>query len=205
MPPELWIGILAGGFALLGASLGAGLTYLANRDNRKATVRDQAHRHAIETCSVFIGVSFIFISRKHDIVSSLARLQQLYPKETRLGQYLDDDLLKSTVHPMVEQFYTTCVRAEATAPTDIAAKHIHHMGLVHAVLGQLMSDGMAGRLPADWKAKADRCTDEHQESANQLIQHLRDFDAAATYRKPITYDPDAREEVDVPVKDVQHK
>lgn len=204
MPLELWIGALAGGFALLGASLGAGLTYLANRDTRKATVRDQAHRHAIETCSDFIGVSFIFISRKHDIVSSLARLKRANPNATRLGQLLDDDLLKSAVHPMIEQFYTTCVRAEATAPTSTAAKYIHKMGIVHAVLGQLMADGMEANLPTDWEARADRCIAEHDEAANELIHHLRDFDAITTYRKPIIYDPNVADSIDTPESNMSH-
>ena len=202
MPLELWVGILAGGFTLLGGVAGVGLTYLANRDNRKATVRDQAHRQAIETCSDFIGVSFIFISRKHDIVSSLARLKRANPNATRLGHLLDDDLLKSAVHPMVEQFYTTCVRAEATAPTATAAKHIHKMGVVHAVLGQLMADGMKANLQVGWEAMADRSVAEHDEAANALIHHLRDFDAKTTYRKPITYNPRAVDSVDVPSTDV---
>jgi hypothetical protein len=204
LPPELWTGVLAGGFALLGITVGAALTYLANRDARKATVRDQAHRHAIDTCSDFIGISFVFISRKHDVVSSLARLKLAHPTATRLGHLLDDDLLKTTVHPMVEQFYTTVVRAEATAPTDTAAKYIHQMGVVHAVLGGLMSEGMAGKLPTDWKQQADRCTAEHQEAANALIKHLRDFDAAATFRKPITFDASTQDRVDAPAPDVQH-
>jgi hypothetical protein len=202
--PELWTGILGGGFALLGVTAGAGLNYFVGRNNRQATVRDQAHRNAIETCSNFIGVSYIFISRKHDIVASLARLQKAHPNATNLGSMLDDELLKTNVHPMVEQFYTTCVRAEATAPTATAAKHIHHMGVVHGVLGQLMADGMKGNLPADWKATADRCVAEHDESANDLISHLRDFDAAATYRKPITFNRKAAESVDGRAEDVSH-
>lgn len=204
MPLELWPGILAGGFALLGAAAGAGLTYLTNRDNRKATVRDQAHRHAIDTCTGFVGVSFIFISRKHDIVSSLARLKQIHPDAARLGRFLDDDLLKTVVHPVVEQFYTLCVRAESAAPTNEAAEHIHKMAVVHSAIGQLMSDGMAGQLPADWKAQAAACIRDHDEAANQLIRHLRDFEATATYRKRITFTPDGRELVDAPAENVQH-
>lgn len=181
MPTELWIGILTGGFALLGLAVGGLITFVASSTHRKAAVRDQAYAQAVTACAEYAGASHILISRDRDVITSLAHASTS-PDPASPRNVLAGDHVKTLVHPMIEQYYRACLLAEALAPTSTVAQLIESIDKTHVRMAALTLAGGRGQLPEDWDRQADQIVRDHDDASAQLTRHLREVGASTTYR-----------------------